>query len=81
MTDHHCCWNFLKMYFSGRNAVTAGLKELYVEQRGAQLLFSRLSEVARLTSRDMDVLTLTLTQINKTDALIDYYMSNKERPF
>ena len=49
------------------------------EERGAELLFRRLSEVAKLTSRDMNVLTLGLREINKTEALVDYYEANKER--
>ena len=42
-------------------------------------MFRRLSEVAKLTSRDMNVLTLGLSEINKTEALVDYYEANKER--
>ena len=42
-------------------------------------MFRELSEVAKLTSRDMNVLTLGLSEINKTEALVDYYEANKER--
>ena len=49
------------------------------EEKGAEILFRRLSEVAKLTSRDMNVLILGLGEINKTEALVDYYEANKER--
>ena len=64
---------------TGRNAVTARTKKLAAEEKGAEIMFRRLSEVAKLTSRDMNVLTLRLREINKTEALVDYYEANKER--
>ena len=47
-------------------------------EKGAEILFERLAEVGNLTSRDIDLLTSTASDlINKTNTAADHYQANK----
>ena len=53
-------------------------KKLTAEQKGAEILFVRLSELTGLANRDVNVLTLGQRELSNTDRLGDYYENNKE---
>ena len=47
-------------------------------EAGAEILFERLREVGSLTSRDIDLLTTTATElVNKTNTAADHYQAKK----
>ena len=47
-------------------------------EAGAEILFERLREVGSLTSRDIDLLTSTATELaNKTNTAADHYQAKK----
>ena len=58
--------------------MAARRKKLTAEQKGAEILFVRLSELTGLANRDVNVLTLGQRELNNTDRLGDYYENNKE---
>ena len=47
-------------------------------EKGAEILFERLAEVGNLTSRDIDLLTSTSSDLtNKSNTAADHYQAKK----
>ena len=58
--------------------MTARKNKLSGDAKGAEILFSRLTELGNLTSRDIDLLTFTSRDlINQTNPVADHYQAKK----
>ena len=59
--------------------MTARRNKLSSEEKGAEILFEKLSEVGNLTSRDIDLLLLSSRDLtNQTNSVSDHYHARKE---
>ena len=58
--------------------MAARRQKLSAQQRGAEVLFVRLAELAELTSRNINVLTLDQGELVNTGVLGEYYEKYKE---
>ena len=58
--------------------MTARKKQFSGDEKGAEILFSRLTKVGNLTSRDIDLLTFPARELtNKTNPAADLYQAHK----